>query len=329
MNRRYMMKAAFLAATASLGLMAAPAMAQVKWNLPAAYANTNFHTENLVEFARDVERLTGGKLSITVHGNASLFKAPEIKRAVATGQAQIGEVLISIHENENPLFGLDVVPFLATSFADSKKLWEASRPAIAKALDAQGLMVLMAVPWPPQGIYAKKELNSVADMRGLKWRAYNVGTARIAEIVGAQPLTIQAAELPQALATGVADSFMSSGATGYDTKVWESLTHFYDTQAWIPNNITFVNKAAFAALDKPTQDAVLKAAADAEARGRRIAEERTNWFLKELTAKGMKVLPPSPAFKDGLAKVGEQLTADWLKKAGADGQAVIEAFKKK
>ncbi|MCO4055388.1 MAG: TRAP transporter substrate-binding protein [Bosea sp.] len=324
-----MMKAAFLAATASLGLMAAPAMAQVKWNLPAAYANTNFHTENLVEFARDVERLTGGKLSITVHGNASLFKAPEIKRAVATGQAQIGEVLISIHENENPLFGLDVVPFLATSFADSKKLWEASRPAIAKALDAQGLMVLMAVPWPPQGIYAKKELNSVADMRGLKWRAYNVGTARIAEIVGAQPLTIQAAELPQALATGVADSFMSSGATGYDTKVWESLTHFYDTQAWIPNNITFVNKAAFAALDKPTQDAVLKAAADAEARGRRIAEERTNWFLKELTAKGMKVLPPSPAFKDGLAKVGEQLTADWLKKAGADGQAVIEAFKKK
>jgi TRAP-type C4-dicarboxylate transport system substrate-binding protein len=309
--------------------MASPAFAQVKWNLPAAYANTNYHTENLVEFAKDVERLTGGKLSITVHGNASLFKAPEIKRAVATGQAQMGEVLISIHENENPLFGIDVVPFLATSFSDAKKLWDASRPAIAKALDAQGLTVLMAVPWPPQGIYAKKDLNSVADMRGLKWRAYNVGTARIAEIVGAQPLTIQAAELPQALATGVADSFMSSGATGFDSKVWESLTHFYDTQAWIPNNITFVNKAAFAALDKPTQDAVLKAAADAEARGRRIADERTNFFLKELAAKGMKVLPPSPAFKEGLAKVGEQLTADWLKKSGAEGASVVEAFKKK
>jgi TRAP-type C4-dicarboxylate transport system substrate-binding protein len=323
------LKSAALAATASFALMASPAFAQVKWNLPAAYANTNYHTENLVEFAKDVERLTGGKLSITVHGNASLFKAPEIKRAVATGQAQMGEVLISIHENENPLFGIDVVPFLATSFSDAKKLWDASRPAIAKALDAQGLTVLMAVPWPPQGIYAKKDLNSVADMRGLKWRAYNVGTARIAEIVGAQPLTIQAAELPQALATGVADSFMSSGATGFDSKVWESLTHFYDTQAWIPNNVTFVNKAAFAALDKPTQDAVLKAAADAEARGRRIADERTNFFLKELAAKGMKVLPPSPAFKEGLAKVGEQLTADWLKKSGAEGATVVEAFKKK
>ena len=329
MKRRDILKSAALAATASFALMASPAFAQVKWNLPAAYANTNYHTENLVEFAKDVERLTGGKLSITVHGNASLFKAPEIKRAVATGQAQMGEVLISIHENENPLFGIDVVPFLATSFSDAQKLWDASRPAIAKALDAQGLMVLMAVPWPPQGIYAKKDLNSVADMRGLKWRAYNVGTARIAEIVGAQPLTIQAAELPQALATGVADSFMSSGATGFDSKVWESLTHFYDTQAWIPNNVTFVNKAAFAALDKPTQDAVLKAAADAEARGRRIADERTNFFLKELAAKGMKVLPPSPAFKEGLAKVGEQLTADWLKKSGAEGATVVEAFKKK
>jgi TRAP-type C4-dicarboxylate transport system substrate-binding protein len=329
MKRRDILKSAALAATASFALMASPAFAQVKWNLPAAYANTNYHTENLVEFAKDVERLTGGKLSITVHGNASLFKAPEIKRAVATGQAQMGEVLISIHENENPLFGIDVVPFLATSFSDAKKLWDASRPAIAKALDAQGLTVLMAVPWPPQGIYAKKDLNSVADMRGLKWRAYNVGTARIAEIVGAQPLTIQAAELPQALATGVADSFMSSGATGFDSKVWESLTHFYDTQAWIPNNVTFVNKAAFAALDKPTQEAVLKAAADAEARGRRIADERTNFFLKELAAKGMKVLPPSPAFKEGLAKVGEQLTADWLKKSGAEGATVVEAFKKK
>jgi TRAP-type C4-dicarboxylate transport system substrate-binding protein len=329
MKRREMMMKAAVGAAFGLAMTAMPAMAQTKWNLPAAYSNSNFHTENLVEFAKDVEKLTGGKLSITVHGNASLFKAPEIKRAVATGQAQLGEVLLSIHENENPLFGIDVVPFLATSYGDAKKLWEASKEKISAALDKQGLMVLFAVPWPPQGIYAKKDLNTVADMRGLKWRAYNLGTTRIAEIVGAQPLTIQAAELPQALATGVADSFMSSGSTGYDSKVWETLTHFYDTQAWLPNNVTFVNKAAFASLDKPTQDALLKAAADAEARGRKVSEEKTNWYLKELAAKGMKIAPPSPAFKEGLAKIGETLTADWLKKAGAEGQAAVDAFKKK
>lgn len=326
MNRRMALVLAALSTTAMA--VAGPALAQTKWNLPAAYATSNFHTENLVEFSKDVEKATGGKLQITVHGNASLFKAPEIKRAVATGQAQVGEVLLSIHENENALFGADVVPFLAVSFPEAKKLWDVSKPAISKALDAQGLMVLFAVPWPPQGIYSKKDINTVADMRGLKWRAYNVGTTRIAEIVGAQPLTVQAAELPQALATGVVDSFISSGSTGYDSKVWETLTHHYETNAWLPKNITFVNKAAFAALDKPTQDALLKAAAEAETRGWRIAEEKTAWYLKELAAKGMKVQPPSPALKDGLAKVGETLTADWLKKAGTDGQAVVDAFKK-
>jgi TRAP-type C4-dicarboxylate transport system substrate-binding protein len=328
MQRRTFLTTAAIATTASFGLLSSTAMAQTKWNLATAYSNTNFHTENQMEFAKDIEKLTGGKLSVTVHGNASLFKAPEIKRAAATGQIQMGEVLLSLHENENPLFGIDVVPFLATSFADSRKLWNAVKGDISKALDAQGLMVLFAVPWPPQGIYAKKDLNSVADMKGLKWRAYNVGTTRIAEIVGAQPLTIQAAELPQALATGVADSYMSSGATGYDSKTWETLTHFYDTQAWLPNNVTFVNKAAFAALDKPTQDAILKAAGDAEERGRKISEEKTNWFLKELTAKGMKVQPPSASFKAELAKVGETLTSDWAKKAGAAGEAAVAAYKK-
>jgi len=309
-------------------LLAAPAMAQTKWNLPAAYPADNFHTENLTAFSKDVADATGGKLQITVHANASLFKAPEIKRAVQTGQAQAGEVLMSLHENEDALYGLDVVPFLATSFDQSKKLWDVQRPAIEKKLSSQGLMLLFAVPWPPQGIFAKQDINKVEDLKGVKWRAYNVGTSRIAEIVGAQPVTVQAAELPQALATGVVTTFMTSGATGYDAKVWESLSHFYDTQAWIPKNMTFINKAAFDALDKPTQEAVLKAAKTAEERGWKSAQEKTKWYLEQLAKNGMKVQPPGPELKTGLQKVGEQLTADWLKKAGADGQAIVDAYKK-
>lgn len=304
------------------------AQAQTTWNLPAAYPADNPHSENLAAFAKDVEAASGGKLKITVHANASLFKAPDIKRAVATGQAQMGEVLLSIHENEDPVFGLDVVPFLATSFPEASKLYKASKPAIEKKLASQGLMLLFAVPWAPQGVYAKKDLNSVADMKGLKWRAYNVGTTRIGELVGAQSVTVQAAELPQALATGIVDSFMSSGGTGYDSKVWESLTHFYDVQAWIPKNGTFVNKAAFDALDKPTQEAILKSAAAAEARGWKAWEDKTNWYLDQLKAKGMKVQPPSAALKDGFKKIGDQLTEDWLKKAGADGKALVDAYKK-
>lgn len=309
-------------------LAATPTLAQTKWNLPAAYPIDNPHSENLVAFAKDVEAATAGKLVITVHPNASLFKAPDIKRAVVTGQAQMGELLLSIHENEDPLFGIDVVPFLATSFPQSRKLYQASKPLIEKKLDAQGLKLLFAVPWAPQGVYVNKPLATIEDMKGLKWRAYNVGTARIGDLVGAQSVTIQAAELPQALATGVVNSFMSSGGTGYDSKAWESLKYFYDVQAWIPKDYTFVNKAAFEALDKPTQEAILKAAATAETRGWKAWEEKANWYIDQLKAKGMTVEPPSPALKAGFEKIGQQLTADWLKKAGADGQAVIDAYKK-
>jgi TRAP-type C4-dicarboxylate transport system substrate-binding protein len=309
-------------------LAALPAAAQTKWNLPAAYPADNFHTENLSQFAKDVSAATGGKLQITVHANASLFKAPEIKRAVQKGQAQAGEVLMSLHENEDPLYGLDVVPFLATSFAQSRKLWEAQKPVLEKKLSGQGLMLLYAVAWPPQGLFAKKEIRTLEDMKGLKWRSYSVGTSRIGELVGAQAVTVQAAELPQALATGTVNAFMSSGATGYDSKVWESLTHFYDVQAWLPKNMVIMNKAAFDALDQPTRDAVLKAAKAAEDRGWAASAEKTRWYTEQLAAKGMKILPPSPELKAGLQKIGEQLTQDWLKKAGANGQAVMDAYKK-
>ena len=184
------------------------------------------------------------------------------------------------------------------------------------------------MPWPPQGIFAKKEINTIEDMKGLKWRAYNVGTARIGELVGAQPVTIQAAELPQALATGVVNAFMSSGATGYDFEGVGDADALLRHPGWLPKNVTFVNKAAFDALDKPTQEAVLKAAAAAEERGWKSWQEKTKWYLEQLAAKGMKVQPPSPALAAGFKKVGEQLTADWLKKAGADGQAVVDAYKK-
>ena len=313
---------------AALAFAAAPAAAQNKWNLPSAYPIDNPHLENIGIFAKDVNEATGGKLTISVHPGASLFKAPEIKRAVATGQAQTGEILISILENENPIFGIDVVPFLATSFPEAMKLWLASKPLIEQKLSAQGIQVLFTVPWGPQGIYAKKDINTVDDMKGLKWRAYNVGTARIGELVGAQAVTVQAAELPQALATGVVNSFMSSGATGYDSKVWETLTHFYDTRAWIPRNVVLVNKAALAALDKPTQDAILRLSKTAEERGWKMWENKTEWYHQEIAKRGMKVLKPSPELQAGFRKIGEQLTADWLKRAGDEGKAVIDAYKK-
>jgi TRAP-type transport system periplasmic protein len=318
-----------LIACAATALVASAAFAQTKWDLPAAYPATNFHSENLVQFANDIDKASGGKLKITVHANASLFKANEIKRAVQGGQAQIGEILLVNYENENPIFGADGIPFLATGYADSKKLYAAQKPALDKALNAQGMKLLYTVAWPPQGLYVKKEIASVADMRGVKWRAYSPATAKMAELIGAQPVTIQAAEVSQAFATGVVESMMSSGSTGYDSKIYESVKFWYDTQAWLPKNAIIVNLKAFNALDPATQAAVTKAAAEAEERGWKVSAEKSDWYKKALAEKGMKIMAPPAKLAADLKQVGTIMQADWVKKAGADGQAMITAFGKK
>lgn len=315
-----------LAATAFA--LAGHAAAQTKWDLPAAYPATNFHTVNLQQFADDIDKASGGKLKITVHANASLFKAPEIKRAVQGGQAQIGEILLVNFQNEWPIFGADGLPFLADSYDEAMKLWKVQRPMLEKKLGEQGMMVLYAVPWPPQGIYSKKPLASAADMKGLKWRAYSPATARIAELVGAQPVTVQAAELSQAMATGVVDSYMSSGSTGFDTKTYEHIKNWYDTQAWLPKNAVIVNRAAFNALDKPTQDAVMKAAADAEVRGLAGSKKTNTESLDKLKANGMQIHQPSAQLKADMKKVGDTMLKEWLDKAGPEGQQLVDAFRK-
>jgi TRAP-type C4-dicarboxylate transport system substrate-binding protein len=317
-----------VAIAAAIGFAVAwPAAAQTKWDLPTAYPATNFHTENITQFASDVDKATGGKLKIQVHANASLFKAPDIKRAVQGGQAQAGEILLVNFENEDPLFGLDGIPFLASSYGDSMKLYKASKKALDAKLAKQGIKLLYTVPWPPQGIYTKKTLSSAADMKGLKWRAYSPATAKIAELVGAQPVTIQAAEVPQALATGVVDSYMSSGATGYDSKTYEHIKNWYDTQAWLPKNAVIVNAKAFDALDKPTQAAVLKAAADAETRGWTLSEEKNGWYVAQLRDKGMAILRPSEQLTADLRRVGNYMLAEWQRKAGDEGRKVIDIYR--
>lgn len=304
------------------------AQAQTKWDLPSAYAPANFHTENLESFAKDVDVATGGKLKIAVHSNASLFKAPEIKRAVQGGQAQLGEILLVNYENESPLFGMDGVPFLASSYKQAKLLQDVQRPALDKYLAAQGLKILYTVPWQPQGIYSKKPIASLADMKGMKWRAYSPATARMAELMSLQPVTIQAAELSQALATGVVETYASSSATGIDSKTYESLKYFYEAQAWIPKNAVLINMKAFNALDKTTQEAVTKAAAAAEERGWKSSEDKESAFKKILAERGMSLAPPSVQFAADLRKVGDVMLSDWEKKAAPLGAELISAYRK-
>ena len=315
----------FLAAS----VMAATSLAQTKWDLPTGYATGSFQTENVQAFANDVDKASVGKLKITLHANGSLYKANEIKRAVQTGQTQAGEFILSGAANENPLFGVDSIPFLATSYADAKRLYDAQRPALEKLLVSQGIKLLFSVPWPAQSLYSVKPINGPDDLKGTKMRAYNPATTRIAQLLKAQPTTIQLAELGQALATGTVENFLTSSASGVENKLFEQTKYFYSVAAWLPRNATVVSQKAFDALDKPAQDAVLKSASTAEARGWQISEQKDGEYIKELAAKGMKISAPSDSLKKELLVIGETMTADWVKAAGADGQAIIGAYRKK
>jgi TRAP-type C4-dicarboxylate transport system substrate-binding protein len=329
MTRLFHPRLAAAAAALCTGLFAASvAHAQVKWDLPTPYPDTNFHTKNVKQFAEEINAASGGKLTITVHSNGSLIKHPDIKRAVQTGQVPAGEVLISVLANESPLYAFDSNPFLADSYDESKKLWGVAKGPLTKRLDGQGISLLYSVAWPPQGLYSKKPIESVADLKGTKFRTYSPTTSRFAELMGAVPTTVQSPEIPQAFRTGLVDAMITSGSTGVDTQAWDYLTHYYDVQAFLPQNMVIVSKDAMAKLDAATQKLVLDAAARAEVRGWAASAAENDRVVKLMAEKGIKVLKPSAKLTAELAAIGKQMADEWVKRAGADGEAILAGYKK-
>ena len=313
-------------AGAALTLGATTVQAETVWNLATAYKDNNFHTQNIMRFVEEVEQNTDGKLKIKMHTNASLLKMPEIKRGVQTGQVQIGEILLSAYGKEDPFFEVDGIPFLSKGQATAWEVYELTRPHIEAKLGEQGLLPLFSVPWPGQGLYAKKPINSVADYEGVKFRAYNALTARFAELMGAVPTTVQSAEVPQAFATGVVSAMITSAATGSYTKAWGFTSHFYDVNAMNNKNMVIMNAEAFNELDADTQNAVMTATAKAETRGWIMSNTVQASLTENLIKNGMTVEPPSAQLLEELKGISQTMVDEWLAKAGPRGQAFIEKY---
>lgn len=301
-------------------------MAQTKWDMPTPYADTEFQTKNNYQFAEDVKKASNGVLNIQVHSANSLIKNPEIKRAVQTGQVQIGEIFKPNLGPEDPMFELDAIPFFAASYKEARALLEVSRPSIEEKLMKQGLRALYMVPWPSQAFFTKKPINSVAELKGLKMRTYNAQTARLGQLMGVVPTTVQATEIPQAFSSGIIDTMFTSGPTAVTSKAWDYTKFVYDTQAWVPKNVVFVNEKSFQALPESVRKVVLEQAAIAEKRGWDWSQAENDNSPKELVKNGMSLAPISPVFKSELKKIGDQMLEDWLKKAGPDGKKVIDAY---
>ena len=317
----------FLALVA-LVFSASLANAGEKWDMALAYGAGNFHSANATEFAKNVTDKSGGKLTIVTHPGGSLFKGGEIFRAVRTGQAPIGERFMSALGKEDPLLEVDSQPFLATNYGAAMRLYKASKPEIVKGLDSKGLVFLYAVPWPAQGLYSKKEINSVADLKGLKFRAYNTATIRIAELTGMAPTKIEAAEISQAFSTGAVESMITSPTTGKNKKIWENgVGYFYDIAAWFPKNMVIVNKDAWNKLDEATQKLIMSEAAIAEKKGWDLSKKGNREDKKALADAGMKVGKVNPALKKHFESVGATMSKEWADRAGSRGQAVLAAYK--
>jgi len=326
MDERAGVRAVALAGAAVTVLAAASAAAET-WDMPMAYAASNFHSETGAAFAECVTTGTGGDIEVVTHPSGALFGGADIKRAVQTGQVPIGERLLSAHQNENPLFGVDSIPFLATSFEQAELLWDLAEAPMRDLLEEQNLHLLYSVPWPPQGLYFDKEVDELADMESVKFRSYNAATARLAELAGMTPVQIEAAEISQAFATGVAAAMISSGATGYDRKVWENLTHFYTVNAWLPRNYIFANLDAWNGLDAATRD-VFEGCADLAAyAGYWRSVQYTDFTTNQLAENGMTVAPPSAQLEADLQEIGRTMTEEWLADAGEEGAAIIEEFR--
>ncbi len=316
---------ALLLGAAASALFASAAAAE-KWDMALAYSATNYHSQIAAEFAEEVTKTTGGELEIVTHPSGSLFGGSEIFSAVRKGLVPIGERLISALGNEDPLFEVDSIPFLASGFDQAWKLYVVTKPELQAALEEKRLHLLYSCPWPPQGFYSVVAAETPDDIEGLKFRAYNATTSKVAEELGMLPTKIEAAELSQAFATGVAESMISSGSTGYDRKLWEHVDYYYDVKAWLPRNMVIVNLKAWKRLDDNVRAAVTVAAETAESKCWAKARELDQWYVEQFTEMGMTVAPLNDVMMEKFRAAGEVIKVEWLDRMGDRGVAILEQF---
>lgn len=317
------MKFAAILMASMLGLSGHAHAQGADWKIATGYAPELFHTQNIDEFARAVRTATNGQLRLQLHANNTLVPLAQIPQAVRDSKSEVGEMIMTNLVKDIPIAGADAVPFVVGSYADARKLWRWQRPLIEKHFEKHGFKVLFAVPWPPQGLYTTEPVKGVGGLRGAKMRTYNSTTKRIAELMGASPVEVTLANLPQAMERGEINTMITSAVTGVDVKAWRHMKHYYEIYAWIPKNIVFANLTAFQKLPAPLQQTVVEIAAAAEVRGWDRSEVVARTSTDALRANGMKIDTAPAEFSNELKRLGEKFSLEWIRTVGPEANSVF------
>ncbi len=293
----------------------------------SGFGDGNYHTRNLRDFLTEIGSATGGAVQVTLHSNGSLLAQPQIKRGVQTGQVQIGEILLTAYGNEDPIFDVDAVPGLVQNLEDARKLAQVQAPFIEARFARQGMMLLYMAPWPQVAITANQNITDPAQFRGMRLRTYSPISSRLAALLGATGTLITAPEVPQAFATGIIQAQLTTAPVAADTAVWDYSRVFINASIATSKNAIFISRRAFEALSEPHRNAVLAAARNAEVRGWRLAAEAQAEAEARMTARGVQVVPASPALLAAIRRAGETMVEEWASRAGEDGRRLLAAYR--
>ena len=318
----------FAAATAMSLSLSVPALAATTWDLPLAWPDGNFHVENAKRFAAEVNKATGGEVTINIHPGGSLgFKGPEMLTAVRDGLVPIGDVLLMQQVGEAPIMGLEAQPYLVGGFDDLEILHKHYLPALAEVAKDFNQKILYIVPWPRQYVYTKVPVSGVDDLKGIKIRTYNKSTTEMFNRVGMTSVQLPWGEVVPSLAAGTIDAVTTSASSGVDGKFWEFLKYMYPTSHVWSSNIVTVNLDAWNELTPEQQATIEELAKKMEPEFWAVSEGEHAKRMAQLKENGMTVEPASPAMLEKMQAATADMADDFAERVGPEAADAIAKFK--
>lgn len=310
----------------AFSILATSAIAETTWVMASGYSEDSFFTKNIRMFIEEVETASNGELKIDLRANGELIKLDAIRRAVRSGQIQLGEIRFGVYGNESPMYTLDSLPNVASDYDAATRLTEAQKPWFDKTFGEAGMQILTYAPWPGQGFYTSFPVEKVDQFNGVKLRIYSPATQRMGELLGFEATILPFAEVPQAFSTGLIEALFTSGQTGTDIQAWDYVSHFTYTGTMHNKNAIIVNSRALANLSDELQAEIIAAGERATARAWGMSKETTNSKREELAANGMVVSDASPELQAALLKIGERMIEEWSADASPEELDVLKVY---